>query len=256
MPPTNSYPAALNSWLNPSSGTLRDAPGYELASVITQLQQHAAGLEAKVGYGASTPAGSAAVLRRTASGQSAWSQIQSADIADGTILGSDIAPTTIVGANLVNATLGTTQLGDGCVTTAKILDQTILIGDIAVRATMAISTIGVTNPSSSSTSMVKITGSDLSVTATGKQGLLCVTLIGWGATVAATGNVNVYDGGSVLSGALNASLSGSWFDTGTAIVPNTLSSGVHPLSLYWSTTAGTQSANSAYLTYLEFKNNS
>jgi hypothetical protein len=256
MPPTNSYPAALNSWLNPLSGTLRNAAGYELASVITQLQQHAAAAEAKLGYAASTPGGAAAVLRRTASGQSAWGQVQGGDIATNTVTGANIAPLTITGGNLVNGTIGATQIADGGVTSAKILDQTIAVGDLAVRAVHAITMVTITNPSTSSSSLVQMAGSSLPVTATGKQGLYFVTLTGWGNVSACVANISVYDGGSISKLAFNDNLQASLYRSATAALPVALSTGPHTLSLYWSTNAGTQTANEVNLTYVEFRNNS
>jgi hypothetical protein len=97
------YPGALDALANPGPLTLRNDPGFELHSVISTLNDIAEALEAKLGTGASTPAGTAAVLRRTASGASAWSQAHVADLVGE---GSGTANT------VVRTTDGTTMLLD------------------------------------------------------------------------------------------------------------------------------------------------
>lgn len=75
------FPTSLDSLANPTATTLRNDPGFELHTVISTLNDIAEALEAKLGIGASTPGGSAAVLRRTASGASAWGALQTGDMA-------------------------------------------------------------------------------------------------------------------------------------------------------------------------------
>ena len=77
------FPGSLDSLANPTATTLRNDPGFELHAVISTLNDIAEQLEAKLGIGASSPGASAGVLRRTASGASAWGQVAAGDIVAG-----------------------------------------------------------------------------------------------------------------------------------------------------------------------------
>lgn len=77
------YPTSLDALANPTSTTLRNDPGFSLAGAVSTLNDIAEAIEAKVGIGASVPGASAAVLRRTAAGSSAWGPIDAADLAAG-----------------------------------------------------------------------------------------------------------------------------------------------------------------------------
>jgi hypothetical protein len=118
------FPAALDSLANPGPLTLRNDPGFELHSVISTLNDIAEALEAKLGIGASTPGASAAVLRRTAGGASAWGLLQNGDITDNSISGgnggpgvSKILPGSIIASDFTAGTgfrkLADTTLGSG-----------------------------------------------------------------------------------------------------------------------------------------------
>jgi hypothetical protein len=75
------FPASLDSLANPTATTNRDDAGFELHGVISRIQDILEALEAKVGVGASSPGATAAVLRRTATGASAWGQAAPGDLA-------------------------------------------------------------------------------------------------------------------------------------------------------------------------------
>lgn len=77
------YPTSLDALANPTSTTLRNDPGFSLAAAVSTLNDIAEAVEAKVGIGASVPGATAAVLRRTATGTSAWGQVAAGDIAVG-----------------------------------------------------------------------------------------------------------------------------------------------------------------------------
>lgn len=81
------YPTSLDALANPTSTTLRNAPGFSLSGQVSALNDIAEALEAKLGIGASTPGASAGVLRRTAAGTSAWGTIATADIGAAQVTG-------------------------------------------------------------------------------------------------------------------------------------------------------------------------
>lgn len=74
------FPVSLDALANPGPTTETDDAGFELDLVVGRLQNIAMALEQKLGIGASTPPGTAAVLRRTATGASAWGPLVVADI--------------------------------------------------------------------------------------------------------------------------------------------------------------------------------
>src|SRR5262245_23225645 len=84
------YPTSLDALANPTATTLRNDPGFELHAVVSTLNDIAEALEGKLGIGASTPGATAAVLRRTASGASAWGQVAAGDYAPGSIAAGDL----------------------------------------------------------------------------------------------------------------------------------------------------------------------
>lgn len=73
--------------------TMHGGAGHVAATnrVLLNLQQ----LAVKLGSGASAPGAVAALLRRTASGQSAWGPLQNGDIPNDTIAGAKLAPLTL-----------------------------------------------------------------------------------------------------------------------------------------------------------------
>lgn len=64
----------------------------------------------------------------------AASSVTSAKILDGTIVTADLADSSITSAKIVDATIVTADLADSSVTSAKIVDGTIVAGDIAAGA--------------------------------------------------------------------------------------------------------------------------
>jgi hypothetical protein len=80
-----SYPASLDALANPGPTTETDDAGFELDIVIARIQNCIMAVEHKLGTGAGDPPASAAVLRRTATGASAWGQVATADIAAGAV---------------------------------------------------------------------------------------------------------------------------------------------------------------------------
>lgn len=94
------FPASLDALANPTATTNRDDPGFELDLVISRIHDILEAIEAKLGIGASSPGASAAVLRRSAPGASAW----------GPVVPGDLAGAGAGDANTVLATLGGTTL--------------------------------------------------------------------------------------------------------------------------------------------------
>jgi hypothetical protein len=100
------FPGSLDSAVHPGPGTYRDDPGFNLSLMVSNLWDAVVALESKMGIAASTPGASAAVLRRSATGQSAWGTIQTADIGTGQVnrvaldynLASDISNVTLPAA--------------------------------------------------------------------------------------------------------------------------------------------------------------
>ena len=86
------YPASLDSLTNPTTTTNRNDVGFELHGVIGRLQDIVEAIESKVGIGVGGPPASAAVLRRTATGNSGWGTVATGDVAAGAI--SQLVPFT------------------------------------------------------------------------------------------------------------------------------------------------------------------
>ena len=76
-----SYPAALDALANPGPTTETDDAGFELDIVVARLQNCIMAIEGKLGIGTGGPPASAAVLRRTATGSSAWAPVAPGDLA-------------------------------------------------------------------------------------------------------------------------------------------------------------------------------
>jgi hypothetical protein len=95
-----SFPGALDALANPGPTTETDDAGFELDIVVSRLQNCIMAIEPKLGIGASTPGATAAVLRRTASGTSAWDLIRSGDFGPGVIAGADVGASQIGPAQL------------------------------------------------------------------------------------------------------------------------------------------------------------
>ncbi|MFL5688702.1 MAG: hypothetical protein ACJ77I_06905 [Chloroflexota bacterium] len=96
-----SFPAALDALANPGPTTETDDAGFELDIVVARLQNCIMAIESKLGIGVGGPPASAAVLRRTAAGASAWGQIQAGDLASTAL--------TAVPQQLYGVTLGAPQ---------------------------------------------------------------------------------------------------------------------------------------------------
>jgi hypothetical protein len=120
------YPVSADVLANPTALTNRDDAGFELHGVISRIQDILEALEAKVGIGASTPPATAAVLRRTATGASAWAQAQPGDLAAGGTANRLLA--TIDGA-----TMAMTQLADGMVPVTALSVSKLVGGGTASR---------------------------------------------------------------------------------------------------------------------------
>jgi hypothetical protein len=100
-----SYPTSLDALANPTATTLRNDPGFQLHAVISTLNDIAEALESKLGIGSSTPGATAAVLRRTGAGASAWGQLTAADI------GADTFGATISQNPVINGDFAVWQRG-------------------------------------------------------------------------------------------------------------------------------------------------
>jgi len=119
------FPTSLDALANPTATTLRNDPGFELHSVISTLNDIAEALEAKLGIGASTPGATAGVLRRTATGASAWGPLLAGDYGSGSVANADLAGTISLSklqsvvANYVVRGDGSGLMGSGLLTAAN-----------------------------------------------------------------------------------------------------------------------------------------
>lgn len=140
---TSLFPAALDAIARPLGTTLRNAPGLNLSKLVDDLADAVEAIQGKLGSGASgsqSPPAAAGVLRRIATGQSAWGPVLGGDIAPQTITGGNMAPdrsilgaahgvTTHIGVRTVMGT------GSGGGINANIYPGSIAVDDLAVDTT-------------------------------------------------------------------------------------------------------------------------
>lgn len=89
------FPGSLDSLANPSSTTKRNDPGFELHTVVSNLNDIAEALETKLGTGSSTATANT-VLRGTGAGATEFGKVVAADITAGAVM-RPIYDTAIVG---------------------------------------------------------------------------------------------------------------------------------------------------------------
>jgi hypothetical protein len=111
---SSNYPPSLDTFPRPSAETLRNAPGgANLSTMVSRLADAMEQVQAKLGIAASTPGGSAAVLRRTASGASAWGQIAAGDYGSGSVATADIAAGAVSGYQSATPTTANPSTSSG-----------------------------------------------------------------------------------------------------------------------------------------------
>jgi hypothetical protein len=230
-----SFPVSLDALANPGPTTETDDTGFELDIVVSRLQNIAMALEQKVGVGASTPPGTAAVLRRTAAGASAWGQVAGGDVAGGGVANRVLA--TADGSTVAMQQIASAMLGAGA---AGLISATTF-GPL----------------STTSTAIVGMTGSDLNgVVTTGKRVLIGATLVGLGVGGAATAGsaVQVFKDGVVFQQIINQATPSGLYTTVTATGTDVPTAGTHSWFLAWMTTAGcTFSCNAGILWIAEIR---
>jgi hypothetical protein len=157
------YPTSLDAITNPNPSTGLAALSH--AGQHTLINDIIEAIEAKLGIGASTPGGTAGVLRRSASGESTWGQllagdygagsVGNADLAGGIALsklaanpsatgmvplsygntppvygqinGSYVAPDSLTAANLAANAVGSSELADGAVARYAQINNNIIL---------------------------------------------------------------------------------------------------------------------------------
>jgi hypothetical protein len=202
--------------------------------ILTNLLQ----LATKLGIGSSSPGAASAVLRRTASGQSAWGPIVNADVdAAAAIAYSKL--------NLANA-----------IVSADIVNGTIATADLAAGAAGLISAVEFGAQSTTSTSAVAIGASSLAgVVSTGKLCLIGFTLYGCGVNAATSGSpVHIYKDGAFFRQLANQVTPAGVYTSVTGVTFDTPSAAAHTWSIAWATTAGcTFSCNAGSLWVAEIR---
>lgn len=273
------YPVSADVLANPTALTNRDDAGFELHGVISRIQDILEALEAKVGIGASTPPATAAVLRRTATGASAWGQVAGADVAGGgtanrllatvdgvttamTQLTDGMVPVTalsvskLVGGGTVNRVLRTTDGTNalwGQVTGPDIAALAIAASHLSAGAVGQLPGVAIGAQSTSSTSAVQIAGTSISWTASAKPILVVATLRDVTVTAPLILTVNVYDGAVLtILLAYDSIPDTATHRTITAVgyIANP-GSGAKTYSLYWSVSAAQVGAQNVTFSILE-----
>jgi hypothetical protein len=212
------FPVSADVLANPTNLTNRDDPGFELHGVISRIQDILEALEAKVGIGSSTPGATAAVLRRTASGASAWGLVGPGDL---NVQNAASAGSVLRGTSGTTMSFNPLQTGD------------VLQGAISQFGTATGS--GATN----SGSLVPITGASVSLTTNGG---IVVFFVTGAATCNTAGGITQYslamDGG--VQGGLQsiAALSAGAYHGFSLIAAAQPSAGSHSFSAMWSTISG------------------
>lgn len=206
--------------------------------ILTNLRE----LATKIGIGASPPPGSAAVLRRTATGQSAWGQVQTGDIAASAITSALIADGTIVTGDIADGTIATADLAAGAVSQVG-----------AWQAADGIST-NQTSPVNMGTGATQV---KVDLTTVAGSTLLCMmTIVTYSATVSAVANIWIKE-------STQPDVNGPYYGHPTANlgavgvvfrVITGLSAGPHSIIGRWFTTGATVTATGSYaLVVLELK---
>jgi hypothetical protein len=223
------YPVSADVLANPTNLTNRDDPGFELHGVISRIQDILEALEAKVGIGSSTPGAAGAVLRRTASGASAWGGLVDADVA--AVGTANISVGKLVASGAGNEVVAT----GGAAPAAWQKVATAMIAAGAVSQFGSATGSGATN----SGSLVPITGASVSLTTNGG---IVVFFVTGAATCNTAGGITQYslamDGG--VQGGLQsiAALSAGAYHGFSLIAAAQPSAGSHSFSAMWSTISG------------------
>lgn len=103
------YPTSLDTLSNPTGGQVQGSTTPTHSGHHTNANDILEALEAKLGIGSSTAAANQ-VLRGTGAGASAWGQIVSADITDGTIGAVDLAAGAATNVAFASAVSSTTSV--------------------------------------------------------------------------------------------------------------------------------------------------
>lgn len=240
------YPTSLDVLANPTATTNRDDAGFELHGVISRIQDILEALEAKLGTGASTPGASAAILRRTGAGASAWGQIADADVAANTFSASKINAGGT--ANRVIAT------ADGA-TTGLVQVATAMLATDAVH-TLATGTLSSSSVTPTPPTTAPFTGS-VSITTTFAGGRILALAVGAAFNTVA-GNTTVLgltiDGANSVEQALGTSTANSaYVPFCCAALTGALSVGAHSFGMFARVTGGTATLNGATFVLMEIK---
>lgn len=272
------YPVSADVLANPTSLTNRDDAGFELHGVISRIQDILEALEAKLGIGASAPGATAAVLRRTAAGASAWAQAQPGDLAAGgtanrllgTTDGVNVGMTTVNGSMVPATALNVSSLfaggtGNrvlrntdgtnpiwGQVITADIANNAITAALLGAGAVGQIIGAAATSQTYGGATPAQIPGTLINWTSLNKPILVIATLRDLTATASTGLVVNVFDGAAPTLFLMNEVVAAGSQRTLTAIAYLAApGAGAHAYSLYWSMSAPQVTATATSLAIVE-----
>lgn len=228
-----SFPGALDALANPGATTETDDTGFELDIVVSRLQNCIMAIEAKLGIGSSTPPGTAAVLRRTATNASAWGQVAAGDVNAGS-----------TAFRVLRTSDGTTAAWGQAGT-----------ADIAPNAATMPNTLNIPTTSTTFTTSTQMAGSGVAI-----------TTIGFPVLLMASGTVNNNTAGNYVAlsfGVDGAALTAEYaVATSTAISSSvpfamifmyTPTAATHTYSLFWRVSAGAGSLSAAQITVVELR---
>ncbi len=148
--PVPNFPNSLDSLPDPTATIWMDDDGFEQDLILQKHNAILEAIEAKLGIGSSVPGATAAVLRRTAAGTSAWGQIVGGDIAPAAKIA--ITPLAAGGGGAANRFVGTT---DG-ITMAFLQVASAMIAPGAV-SVLSYVTVPTTNGSGAGTTVATVT---------------------------------------------------------------------------------------------------
>lgn len=243
-----SFPVSLDALANPGSTTETDDAGFELDIVVSRLQNIAMALEQKLGIGASTPPGTAAVLRRTAAGASAWGPTLAGDYGPGSIGNADVAAAAAINYSKLNLS--------GFIVNADLAaGAAIATGKLAAGAAAGFKGIQYgTAQAVASTTFTGMTGSTLSINALGGPILFGVSLLDLGSSAAAAWGVQIWEASTpIVNVSAEQTPAGLYKTTSNMALVNGIAAGAHNYFLVWKASAGTMSASAICFWALEIK---
>lgn len=257
------YPASLDVLTNPVAADPTTSGTVPHATQHANLNDIAEALEAKLGIGAGGPPASASVLRRTGTGVSAWGQVQTVDIANlavdaSKMVGSAVANRALVtvdGTNALFTQVVQAMIAANAVGTSQILDANVTTAKLAASAVTQAAAVSPGSTSTTSPTTVNIAGSGLGLTATGGP-ILAIFLGSFytsaaGALASFQHNYDAVPQGEILN--LTSTGTNNFFPLCFAQILTGVPVGARLFTFMWKTSAGTLTMNNGTLMLIEFK---